>query len=301
MCLAPAGGPEVYPVTRCASQRRFFFSGFRGLWAVGLVAAAASGCIDGASGRGARGGEKTESPVLIPALAPECVCPPVAADAAAGAVVVDAGAAADPGGGQAQMGQGNVNFPPLLDVRFFQLDLAAVGAPGNSGPIFNLVNAVAKNAVDDLQRFIDISRVTVDVDAQGRPVERRTAPGFESRQTFFRGIQYAVVFLNGQKKLQFTRNHNTGAFEGVIVAPSFDNNAPISTIVTPLTDGTFSHLIVEDIGNNAKNDYRGELVVDANLAPLKFTFFQQFNGGLAAQPESAALVRKFDFTGIAGF
>jgi hypothetical protein len=258
------------------------------LWTLGVLTAA--GCI--AADRSAEG-----QPPVIPALACEpCVC----AGQGGGAVVVDA-AAPDPAAGAMQAGQGNAAFPPLLDVRFFQLDVASAGGPGNSGPIFALVNAVAKNAVEDLQRFIDISQVTVDVDAQGRPVERRTAPGFESRQTFFRGIQYGVAFLNGQKKVQFIRNHNTGAFEGVIVAPSFDNNAPISSIVTPLTDGTFSHLIIEDIGNNAKNDYRGELVVDRNLAPLKFTFFQQFNGGLGAQPESAALVRKFELAGIAGF
>ena len=71
-----------------------------------------------------------------------------------------------------------------------------------------------------------------------------------------------------------------------------------------LEDGVRQQILTfafEDIGNNAKNDYRGELVVDRNLAPLKFTFFQQFNGGLGAQPESAALVRKFELAGIAGF
>jgi hypothetical protein len=215
------------------------------------------------------------------------------------AAEVDVGAA---GGGQNAGGGGQaVAFPPLIDLRFFQLDVAAAGGPGNSGAIFTLVNAVAKNAADDLQRFIDISKVTIDVDAQGRQVERRTAVGFESRQTFDKGIQYGVAFLNGVKKLQFVRNHNTGAFEGIIVAPSFDNNAPISSVVTPNSDGTFTHLIVEDIGNNLKNDYRGELIVDVRLTPLRFSFFQQFNGGLAAQPESAALVKKFAFAGIAGF
>jgi hypothetical protein len=260
------------------------------LAAWGLLA----GCIDGQIGRGSRPAEQNLPPVLIPALASD-PCLNVGQDA--GAQAVDA-AAADPGGGQ---GQAAVAFPPLLDLRFFQLDVAGAGGPGNSGPIFALVNAIAKNAVDDLQRFIDVSTVTIDVDAEGRQVERRSAPGFKSRQTFHNGVQYAVAWLNGQKKVQYIRDHNTGAFEGIIVAPPFDNNAPIASVVTPLGNGTASHLIVEDIGNNLKNDYRGELVVDTNLRPVRFTFFQQFNGGLAAQPESAALVEKFEFAGIAGF
>jgi hypothetical protein len=275
-----------------------------------LLVTGASACIEGQAGRSKRG-ESFEPvgsrPVLVPAITAIDPCElqggggQVVADAGAAEVDVGAGAGAG-GGGQAGGGdQAAVAFPPLIDVKLFQLDVAAAGGPGNSGAIFTLVNAVAKNAADDLQRFVDVAKVTIDVDAQGRQVERRTAVGFESRQTFEKGIQYGVVFLNGSKKLQFIRNHNTGAFEGIIVAPSFDNNAPISSIVTPNSDGTFTHLIVEDIGNNLKNDYRGELIVDARLAPLRFSFFQQFNGGLAAQPESAALVKKFDFAGIAGF
>jgi hypothetical protein len=264
----------------------------------GLLAA---GCIDGQIARSTRpperAGEPGQPPVLIPSLAPD-PCQNVGQEGGGAAQPVDAAVAASPPAGQ---GQAAVAFPPLLDLRFFQLDVAGAGGPGNSGPIFNLVNAVARNAVDDLQRFIDVARVSIDVDAQGRQVERRSAPGFESRQTFQDGIQWGVAWLNGVKKLQFIRNHKTGAFEGIIVAPSFDNNAPIASVVTPLTDGNFSHLIVEDIGNNLKNDYRGELVVDAQFRPVRFILFQQFNGGLAAQPESAALVGKFSFAGIAGF
>jgi hypothetical protein len=274
-----------------------------------IAGAGAPACLDGKVGPAARSSGEPQ-PVLVPALSSVDPCELAgggggqAADAAV-AVAVDAGAAGQEqgqaGGGQGQ-GQGAVAFPALLDLRFFQLDVAGAGGPGNSGAIFTLVNAVAKNAVDDLQRFIDISQVTLDVDAQGRQVERRTALGFESRQTFDKGIQYGVAFLGGVKKLQFIRNHNTGAFEGIIVAPGFDNNAPLAAFVTPRGDGTATHLIVEDIGNNLKNDYRGELIVDAaTLTPRLFSFFQQFNGGLAAQPESAALVSKFDFGGIAGF
>jgi hypothetical protein len=264
----------------------------------------AAACVQGQVDRAARTVDRGEPPVFIPALTTVDPCENLAPGG--GAQAVDAGAAAvDAAAGQGQgagMGQGAAgDFPPLMDLRFFQLDVAAAGGPGNSGAIFTLVNAVAKNAVDDLQRFVDVSQVTIDVDAQGRRVERRTALGFESRQTFEKGVQYGVAFLNGQKKLQFTRNHDTGAFEGIIVAPGFDNNAPIAAFVTPGGDGTFTHLIVEDIGNNLKNDYRGELIVDAKLAPLRFSFFLQFQGGLAAQPESAALVKKLEFGGIAGF
>jgi hypothetical protein len=296
-------------VTNCASKILRFSLGLGGVGALALVAAVgATACIDGQVGRGARTGERSSEPgatsVLIPSLTVDpCEQANGQAVDAAGAVV-DAAAGGQGQGeqGQAGGGAGAVAFPALLDLRFFQLDVAGAGGPGNSGAIFTLVNAVAKNAVDDLQRFIDISQVTLDVDAQGRQVERRTAPGFESRQTFDKGIQYGVAFLGGKKKLQFTRNHNTGAFEGIIVAPGFDNNAPLAAFVTPAADGTAVHLIVEDIGNNLKNDYRGELVVDARkLTPIVFKFFQQFNGGLAAQPESAALVKTFDFGGIAGF
>ncbi len=276
-----------------------------------LAAVGAPACIEGKVGRPARnptGAATDPPPVIIPALSTVDPCEDVnQGGGQGGGQQVDAGdaVAVDAGQGQGQGGgggnQGAVVFPPLLDLRFFQLDVAAAGGPGNSGAIFTLVNAVAKNAVDDLQRFIDISQVTFDVDAQGRTVERRTALGFESRQTFDKGIQYGVAFLGGVKKLQFTRNHDTGAFEGIIVAPGFDSNAPLAAFVTPRGDGKAVHLVVEDIGNNLKNDYRGELVVDANLRPLLFQFFQQFNGGLAAQPESAALVDKFDFAGIAGF
>jgi hypothetical protein len=283
-------------VTRRASTVRRSRFPSRFLTACLLV----TGCVQGQVDRPPPAERAIEPPLLIPAL--QTVDPCVNVDpGAGGGQAVDAGAVAvDAAAGQGQ-GQGAVVFPPLLDVRFFQLDVAAAGGPGNSGAIFTLVNAVAKNAVDDLQRFVDVSQVTFDVDAQGRQVERRTALGFESRQTFDKGVQYAVAFLNGQKKLQFTRNHNTGAFEGIIVAPSFDNNAPIASIITPNADRTLTHLIVEDIGNNLKNDYRGELIVDGTLAPLRFSFFQQFNGGLAAQPESAALVKKLAFGGIAGF
>jgi hypothetical protein len=197
----------------------------------------------------------------------------------------------------------NGRFPPLTDVRFFQLDLASQGSPGNSGNIFALVNAIGRNAVDEVQRFADSARVTIERDGQGRQVEVRTGPGFESRQTFERNVQEGVAIINGKKRFQFTRNHQTGAFEGVIIAPSFDANAPLAAIVTPKGGGNSSHLIIEDIANNQKNDYRGELVVDSKtLAPKAFTFFEQYQGGLAAQPESAALVRKFGFAGIiAGF
>jgi hypothetical protein len=195
------------------------------------------------------------------------------------------------------------DFPALLDVRFFQLDVAGAGGPGNSGAIFGVVNAVGRNAVADLQRFIDVSKVTVERDAQGRQVEVRTAAAFgatfESRQTFVKGVQEGVALVDGKKRLQFSRNHDTGAFEGVIIAPSFDLDAPICSIVTPKGNGTSSHLIIEDLANNLKNDYRSELLVDSkSLAPISFTFFQQFNGGLAAQPESAALVRRFGFAGL---
>lgn len=272
-----------------------------------LAAAGLSACIDGQVGKGPKITDRSaDPPVLIPAIALE-PCENVAPGGGGAAEPVDAGAAVEvdaavaQGGGGGGGDQGAVEFPPLLDVRLFQLDVAGAGGPGNSGAIFTLVNAVARNAVDDLQRFVDVSQVTLDVDAQGRQVERRTAPGFESRQTFDNGVQYGVAFLNGVKKLQFTRNHKTGTFEGLIVAPSFDNNAPISAFVTARTEGTFTHLVIEDIGNNAKNDYRGELIVDKNLVPVRFSFFQQFNGGLAAQPESAALVNKLTFPGIAGF
>jgi hypothetical protein len=284
-------------VTRCASIVRPL-SRSRHVLTAGCALLAA-GCVQGQVDRPGRTIDRGEPPVFIPALSTVDPCEDV--NRGGGAQAVDAGAVAvDAAAGQGQ-GAGAVAFPALLDVRFFQLDVAAAGGPGNSGAIFTLVNAVAKNAVDDLQRFVDVSQVTLDVDAQGRQVERRTAMGFESRQTFDKGIQYGVAFLNGQKKLQFTRNHNTGAFEGIIVAPPFDNNAPIASIITPNPDRTLTHLIVEDIGNNLKNDYRGELIVDNQLAPLRFSFFQQFNGGLAAQPESAALVTKLQFAGIAGF
>jgi hypothetical protein len=194
-------------------------------------------------------------------------------------------------------------FPALLDPRFFQLDLASQGAPGNSGAIFGEVNAVARNAVDDIQRFVDGSKVAVQKDKQGRDVEVRTAAGFESRQTFVNNVQQAVVLIGGKKRLQFVRNFKTGAFEGVIIAPEFDRSAPLAAIVTPRGGGNSSHLVIEDIGNNLKNDYRGELLVDSKtLNPKAFTFFEQFQGGLAAQKESAALVKKFGFAGlIAGF
>jgi hypothetical protein len=289
-------------MTSCVSKTRWLQGTARATRALLLLlAAGSSACIEGQLGR-SKSGESSDpvgsNPVLVPAIT---AVDPCQLQGGGGQQVVDAAAQVDVGAGAGGGGQQAVAFPPLIDVRLFQLDVARAGGPGNSGAIFTLVNAVAKNAADDLQRFVDVAKVTIDVDAQGRQVERRTAVGFESRQTFDKGIQYGVAFLNGVKKLQFVRNHNTGAFEGIIVAPSFDANAPISSIITPNPDRTFNHLIIEDIGNNLKNDYRGELVVDANLAPLRFTFFQQFNGGLAAQPESAALVKKLDFGGIAGF
>ena len=197
----------------------------------------------------------------------------------------------------------NDKFPPLLDVKFFQLDLASQGSPGNSGAIFGQVNAVARNAVDEVQRFVDSSQVKIEKDRQGRDVEVRTAQGFESRQTVANDVQEGVALINGKKRFQFSRNLKTGAFEGVIIAPAFDSNAPIASIVTPKGGGNSSHLIIEDIGNNLKNDYRGELLVDSKtLNPKAFTFFEQYQGGLAAQPESNALVKKFGFAGlIAGF
>jgi len=191
-------------------------------------------------------------------------------------------------------------FPALLDVRFFQLDLAAVGAPGNSGAIFQVVNAVAQNSVVDLDNFAANARVTFENDAQGRQVEVRRNGAFESRQTFAAGIQEAVATVGGKKRLQLVRNHNTGAFEGIIIAPSFDANAPISAFVVPVGGGRVRHLVIEDIANNQRNDYRGEAVVDAaSLRPLEFVFFQQFQGGLVAQPESKAMVERFGgFAGI---
>jgi hypothetical protein len=77
--------------------------------------------------------------------------------------------------------------------------------------------------------------------------------------------------VNGRKRLKFVRNFSKGSFQGVIIAPSFDASAPLCSIVTPNGDGTSRHLIVEDVGNNLKNDFRGELLVDSKtLAPLDF-------------------------------
>jgi hypothetical protein len=238
-------------------------------------------------------GEAPPAVVAPPAAPPVVVAPPAAPP------VVVAPPAAPPDNNN----NNNGRFPPLTDVRFFQLDLASQGSPGNSGNIFALVNAVGRNAVDEVQRFADSAKVSIERDGQGRQVEVRTAPGFESRQTFERDVQEGVAVINGKKRFQFSRNHRTGAFEGVIIAPAFDNNAPLAAIVTPKGGGNSSHLIIEDIGNNLKNDYRGELLVDSKtLAPKAFTFFEQYQGGLAAQPESAALVRKLGFAGIvAGF
>ncbi len=150
---------------------------------------------------------------------------------------------------------------------------------------------------------MDSSSVKIEKDRQGRNVEVRTAAGFESRQTFANDVQEGVAVINGKKRFQFSRNFKTGAFEGIIIAPSFDNNAPLAAIVTPKGGGNSSHLVIEDIGNNLKNDYRGELLVDSKtLEPKAFTDFEQYQGGLAAQPESNALVKKLGFVGIvAGF
>ncbi|HEV8196316.1 MAG TPA: hypothetical protein VGP87_06725 [Gemmatimonadales bacterium] len=199
-------------------------------------------------------------------------------------------------------GQESGAFPALLDLTPFQLDLAGNGGPGSSGGSFDVVNAVARDGIDELQRLVDSSKVTIEKDAQGRSVEVRSAQAagltFQSRQTFAGGIQEGLVVVNGVKRLQFSRNQATGAFEGVLIPSGSDRGAPIAAIVTPRGDGTSSHLIVED-GNNL----RGELLVDSRtLVPIKFLFFHQFQGGLAAQPESAALVRKLGFdTIIPGF
>ncbi|UJR83128.1 Hypothetical protein I5071_51940 [Sandaracinus amylolyticus] len=249
------------------------------------VAAAGGEAAGGGGGAGAGGGGAVDAGV------------------AGGGGAVDAGVAVGGGGGGGGVDVGAGQFPPLLDLRFFQLDMARVGSPGNSGAIFGIVNAVARNSTDDLQRFIDVTVPTFETDARGRRVEvRRTQLGgvsFESRQTFADGIQEAVIVVAGTKRLQFVRNHTTGAFRGIIIAPSFDRSAPIASIVTPNGDGTSNHLIIEDLANNLTNDYRGEIRVDSRaLTPQRFVFFQQFNGGLAAQPESAALVRELGFVGV---
>jgi hypothetical protein len=216
------------------------------------------------------------------------------------AALVNPAAGAEPARSTVAGAQETGAFPALLDVTPFRLDLAANGGPESSGATFGAVNALARKGIDELQRLVDGSQVTIEKDAQGRSVEVRSAQvaglTFESRQTFSGGIQEGVAVVNGVKRLQFSRNHATGAFEGVLIASHSDEPSPIAAIVTPKGDGTSSHLVVEeDVGNTL----RGELLVDSKtLVPIESLLFQQFLGGLAAQPESAALVRKLGFDGI---
>jgi hypothetical protein len=193
-----------------------------------------------------------------------------------------------------------VEFPPLLDARFFHLDLARTGADPSNGQLA-VVGQIADGAFRSFRPLIDAAIVTVGTDGGGRPQEIRRAVvdgiSLESHNTVADGVQDVIVFVDRIKRMQFTRNLRTGAFEGVLVGNAEDRGAPMVAVVTPV-GGERSHLLIADIGNNQRNDLRGTVVADADLAPVRGAEVTTFQGGMAGQPESKGVIDRFDFRGI---
>lgn len=201
----------------------------------------------------------------------------------------------DPPGGQPPDG-----LPPALDARYFHLDLARTGGDPTGG-LFVVVGQITDAAFRDFQALLDAATVSVGTDESGRRQEiaRGVIGGvsFESHNTVARGVQEVVVFVDRIKRLQYRRDLVTGGFEGVLVGNAEDRGAPLVAVVTPV-GAELSHLLIVDVGNNQKNDLRGSVVSDRALLPVRIDEVTTFQGGMPAQPESKAIVERFDFAGV---
>jgi hypothetical protein len=191
-------------------------------------------------------------------------------------------------------------FPPVLDPRYFQLDLPSTGLDP-SGAQLVVVGQISAHAFRSFQELLDVASVATGTDDAGRPLQiHRAEVGgvrFESHNTIAGGVQEVVVFVDGIKRLQYVRDLRDGAFQGVLVGNGEDRGAPMVAVVTPV--GTeLSHLLIADIGNNQRNDLRAALFTDRALIPVRFGEFRQFQGGMAGQEESRAVVERFDFSGV---
>jgi hypothetical protein len=191
-------------------------------------------------------------------------------------------------------------FPPVLDPRYFQLDLPSTGLDP-SGAQFVVVGQISAHAFRSFQDLLDVASVATGTDDAGRPLQiHRAEVGgarFEAHNTIAGGVQEVVVFVDGIKRLQYVRNLRDGAYQGVLVGNGEDRGAPMVAVVTPVGD-ELSHLLIADIGNNQRNDLRAALFTDQALIPVRFGEFRQFQGGMAGQEESRAVVERFDFSGV---
>lgn len=191
-------------------------------------------------------------------------------------------------------------FPPVLDVRYFQLDLPSTGLDP-SGAQYVIVGQISAHAFRSFQDLLDVASVATGTDSAGRPLQiHRAEVGgvrFESHNTVAGGVQEVVVFVDGIKRLQYVRGLRDGSYQGVLVGNGEDRGAPMVAVVTPV-GAELSHLLIADIGNNQRNDLRAALVADPALRPVRFGEFRQFQGGMAGQDESRAVVERFDFTGV---
>jgi hypothetical protein len=191
-------------------------------------------------------------------------------------------------------------FPPVLDPRYFQLDLPSTGLDP-SGAQFVVVGEISAHAFRSFQDLLAVASVATGTDDAGRPLQVHRAESggvrFESHNTIAGGFQEVVVFVDGIKRLQYVRNLRDGSYQGVLVGNGEDRGAPMVAVVTPVGD-ELSHLLIADIGNNQRNDLRAALFTDRALIPVRFGEFRQFQGGMAGQDESRAAVERFDFSGV---
>jgi hypothetical protein len=191
-------------------------------------------------------------------------------------------------------------LPAVLDARFFHLDVARTGNDPSGGQ-FAVVGQITDGAFRSFQALLDASTVSVGTDDAGRRQEiaRGVVDGvaFESHNTVAGGLQDVVVFVDRIKRLQYRRDLVSGGFEGVLVGNAEDRGAPIVAVVTAL-GAELSHLLIADVGNNQRNDLRGAVVTDRDLTPVRVQDVTTFQGGMPAQPESKAIIERFDFQGV---
>lgn len=188
----------------------------------------------------------------------------------------------DNGGGEVIIGAGGVfdaDIKALIDERFFILNISATSDPARN---FTQVTNVGRAGMQDIKALIAVGTAKVTTSNVG-------------------GVEEVVVTVGAERRLQIRRTKARGLIEGVMVGAATDAKAPFAMSVGSVS-GVLTHTLVVDVGNNLKNDLRGQapvnnLVVETGGADSTL----QLNGGLRAFPEGAAIVNALAFPGLKGF